>query len=76
MQHTAFVCGGQTGTQLPRDLDRLLFARWTQAAQDVRQVVAVHVLHGEEDVTVSLSDVVDATNVGVGDLARGAHLAA
>ena len=60
---------GQTGAELPRDLHRLVLRQAADAAQQRRQVLAVDVLHREEVLAVDLADVVDAADVGVGDLA-------
>ena len=58
-----------------RDLERLVLGQAADAAQQRGQVLAVHVLHGEEGVALRLADVVDAAHVGMRDLARDAHLA-
>ena len=76
VQDVVLVGGGQTQTKLPRDFDRLVLGRRAQASQHVGQVVAVHVLHRKKNVFVDLCDVVNATNVGVSDLTRGAYFTA
>ncbi len=76
MQHLVLVRCGQPQANLPRDLNRLLAARPPQSSQDARQILPVDVLHGEKDVPVLLGDVVDAADVGVGDLPGVPHLAA
>ena len=43
------------------------------AAQQGSEVLAIDVLHGEEMLAVHLADVVDATNIGMRDLAGVAH---
>ena len=43
--------------------------------QQRRQVLAVHVFHGDERHALDLADVVNAADVGMRDLARHAHLA-
>ncbi len=75
VQDVVLVGRGQTETELPGDLDRLALGRRAQPPQHVGQVLAVDVLHRQEDVPVDLADVVDAADVGMRDLARGAHLA-
>ncbi len=76
VQDAALVGSGQPGTQLPRNLDRLLQRRSPEPAQDGAQVLAVDVLHRQEELAVGLADVVHATDVGVRDLPRHANLVA
>ena len=66
--------GGQAGAELPGDLHRLVAGKAADAPQQHRQVLAVHVLHGDEVLTVHLTDVVDPAHVGMSDLPRVADL--
>ena len=74
MEDAPLVRRGQPGAELPRDLERLVLGQPADAAQQRRQVLAVHVLHREEQLAVDLADVVDAADVRVRHLPRGAHL--
>jgi len=68
------VRGGEAGTDLSRDLDRLLLRRTTDAPDQRGQVLAVHVLHRQETLPAGFPHVVDATDAGVRDLTREPHL--
>ena len=48
VQHAAFVRGGQAGADLARNLDGLVLREAADAPQQRRQILAVHVLHGQE----------------------------
>ena len=48
VQHAALVRGGDPGADLPRDLDRLVLRKAADAAEQRRQILAVHVLHRQE----------------------------
>ncbi len=69
VQDALLVGGRQPRAELARDLHRLVLGQPADAAQQRRQVLAVDVLHGQVVVAVDLADVVDAADVGVGDLA-------
>ena len=73
MDHAAFVRGGEAGAHLPRDLERAIFREPSDAAQQRAEILAVHVLHRQEGVSVDLVDVVHAADVRVRDLARHPH---
>jgi hypothetical protein len=68
------VGGGQAGAQLPRHPHRAILREAAYAAEKRRQVLAVHVLHGQEVLAIDLSRVPHAAHVGVGHLAGQAHL--
>ena len=74
MQHAALVRGGDAGAQLPRQLERLVLRDAADAAEQRREVFAVHVLHREEAAAVRLAEVVQAADVLVRHLARHAQL--
>ena len=64
----------ETGAELARSAPPCPRGRPADAAQQRGQVLAVDVLHREVVLAVDFADVVDAADVGVGDLARDAHL--
>ena len=74
MQYAALVGGRHTGTDLPRDLDRLLLRKATDAAEQRRQILPVDVLHRQERLAVGVADVVGAADVAVRDRTRDANL--
>lgn len=71
VQHATLVRGGDTCAQLPRQLDGLVL--W-DAAEQRREVFAVHLLHREEAAAVRLAQVVQAADVLVRHLSRHAQL--
>ena len=83
MQHTLAVRGRETGAQLPRDLDGLVFRQTADAAQERGEVFAVDKLHREKRPprsctsrcawVVHLTDVEDAADVWMCDAQREAH---
>ena len=74
MEDALLVRGVQAGAELPRDVDRLVHRQVADPLQQRREVLAVHVLHGQEVAAFDLADVVDAADVRVRDLPREAHL--
>jgi hypothetical protein len=70
VQHPLVVGGGEAGAELPGELHRLVLRQPSDPAQERAQVLAVHVLHGQEEMALHLPDVVHAAHRGVGDLAR------
>ena len=68
MQHAAFVRRGQTGADLARELDGFVLRQSPDAAQQRIQILAVEILHREEVETFDESDIVDAADVGMGNL--------
>ena len=73
MDDAALVRGGEPGADLPRDLERAVLREAADAAEQRREILAVHVLHRQERVAVDLADVVDAADVRVRHLARHPH---
>ena len=71
--HAFVVRRLQAGAELPRDLDRFVLGQSSDASEQGREIFAIDVLHRQEVPAVGLSDVVDATDVGVCDLERHAH---
>jgi len=63
----------QARAELPRDLDRFVFGQPSDASEQGCEIFAVDVLHRQEVPAVGLSDVMDATDVGVCDLERQAR---
>ena len=75
MQHALVVRRRQARAELPRDLDGLVFRQPADAAQQRRQILAVHVLHREEvrrAVRRRSTDVEDAADVRMRDAQRQA----
>ena len=75
MQHALLVRGGEPRGDLARDVERLVLREAPDAAQQRREVLAVHELHREEVLPLGLADVPHAADRRVRDLARHAHLA-
>jgi hypothetical protein len=73
VEDTLVVRGGEARADLPRHLQRLVRRQPADAAEERGQILAVHVLHGEERPPVRLADVVHAADVRVRDLARDLH---
>lgn len=74
MDDTFGVSGGEAGTDFAGDLDGLVGRQATDAAEQGGEVFAVEIFHREEGKAFGFTDVVDAANVGVGDLAGDADL--
>ena len=75
MQHPFLVRCRQTGAELLGDLDAFVFGQPPDAPQQSPQIFAVDIFHREEVTAADLADVVDAADVGMGDLAGDADLA-
>jgi len=69
MHNLLVVSGSQTGGELARDLDGLVGRKMADAPQERSKVFSVDVLHRKEVMAFRLTDVVNAANVGVRDLA-------
>jgi hypothetical protein len=76
VQHAFRVCRRESRGQLPGDLDPFVHRQPADAPQERSQVFPIHVFHRQVQLAVRLADVVDATDVGMRDLPREAHLAA
>ena len=67
-------CAAARPAQICRAISmRLVLRQPADAAQQRRQILAVDVLHREEELAVELADVVDAADVRVRDLPRRPH---
>ena len=73
MQQTGVVSGRKPGADLLRGLEGLVCGQAADAAQERGEVFAIDILHDEEVLAIDFANVIDATDVGVGDLARVAH---
>jgi hypothetical protein len=73
MQHAEIVGGGQSSAQLSRHLNRLVRRQPPDTPQQRRQVLTVDVLHRQEWLAVRFREIVDAADVGMGDLTRDAN---
>ena len=65
MKHSFGVCGGETSTKLTRRFHGLVLRQAADAPEQGGQVFSVDVLHGEERLTVNLTNVVYAAYVGM-----------
>ena len=68
VQHALLVRGGEPGAELSRDVEGLVGRQTADAPQERREVLAVHQLHGQEEVALRLPHVVHAADRRVGDL--------
>ena len=75
MDDSLRVGGREPRTDLPRQVERLFLRETADSMQERGQILAVHVLHRDEGVTLELTHVIDAAHIRVGDLARNADLA-
>jgi hypothetical protein len=73
MQDPALVRRGDAGAQLVRELDRFVLRNAPDAAEQRRQILAVHVFHREEAAAAGLAEVVQAADVLVRHWSRGAE---
>src|SRR5215469_12170952 len=69
MEHAFVVGGSESGAEPARDLQRFVVRKPSDTSQERTQILAIHVLHGEKDESVSLADVVNAADVGMRDAA-------
>ena len=74
VKHALGVARGKRVAQLNPDLEDLLGGKATDAAQQDRQVIALHQFHGAERLAVGLTHVEDAADGRMRDLPRQAHL--
>jgi hypothetical protein len=74
VQDAAFVRRRDAGAELPRHVDRLVFRKPADAAEQRAQILAVHILHGQEAAAVGVAEVVEAADVLVRHLSRDAQL--
>ena len=75
MDDAAIVGGGEAGAELARGFDGLIAGQAADAQEQRGEVLAIHVLHGDERHALDFADVVDAADVGVGDQAGDADFA-
>jgi hypothetical protein len=75
VQHAVRVRGGQSRTDLPGDVERLLEWHSADALTDRGQCLPVHVLHRQVLPALDLADIEHAADVGVGDAACEPHFA-
>jgi hypothetical protein len=73
MEHATLVCRGESCAQLTGEIERLVFWQPPDAAEQGREVLAVHILHREKRQPVHLADVVHPADVLVRDLPGEAH---
>ena len=75
VEDTLLVRGGEPRAELPRDVERLVGRQPADAPQERREVLAVHQLHGQEEVALRLPHVVHPADRRVRDLPRHPDLA-
>jgi hypothetical protein len=63
--------GLRSRADLSRDLERLVRGKSADPVQERGEVLAIDILHRQEVPALVLGNVVDAADVGVGDLAGG-----
>jgi hypothetical protein len=68
------MCSGKPGAQLTGDVSGLVFWEPSDATKRRREIFAADVLHREIEETGDFTDVVDATDIRVRDLARDSNL--
>ena len=76
MQHAFFMRGGESGAQLARNFQSLVFGQAADAAQERAQILAIDVFHREKEIAVEFAEIVDAAHVGMRDAARDADFVA
>ena len=74
MDDAALVRGGEPCAQLPGDLDGLVVGEAADSPQRGREILSVDILHRQIEEATGLADVIDAADVGMGDLSGGADL--
>src|SRR5271166_6383244 len=74
VQNTVLVGGAQTGANLTGNLKSFFTGRTAHPPQYRGQVLAIDVLHGEEVLPVEMTDVEDAADIGMRDLASQTDL--
>jgi hypothetical protein len=57
MEHAALMRGREARADLTRDFDRLVLGKAADASQQRREILAVDVLHREEELAINLADV-------------------
>src|SRR5690348_7765617 len=62
--------GGEPGTKLPRDVDRLVLRKAANAVEQGREIFAVHILHAQKRMISGFADVENAADIGVRNLTR------
>ena len=73
MQQSAIMRGREASADLVRGFQSLVRRQTADAAQQRRKVLAIDVLHGEKVLAVHLTDVVNATDIRVRNLAGVSH---
>ncbi len=74
MQDAALVRGRDAGAELARDVDGLVLRQPADAAQQRRQILAVHVLHRQEPAAFVVAEIVETADVLVRHLAGDSEL--
>jgi hypothetical protein len=72
MQHAFIVSGCETGAQFAGNLHGLIRRESSNASQQRVQIFAIDVFHRKVRKAFHLTDVINAANIGMRDLARDA----
>jgi hypothetical protein len=76
MQHSLGVGSGQAGTKLARDFQSLVRRQPPNTPQQRRQILAVHIFHGEERVPIHFAHVINPANIRMRNSPREPNLIA
>ena len=66
---------GEAGTELPGDFYRFVLRKSTNAAQQIREVFPIHVLHADEGHAVGFANIEYPADVRMRDVARDTYFA-
>ena len=76
MENAFRVGSGQSGTQLPADLDPLVKWQPSDSLKESGKILPINVPHRDLHMATGLSEIVYATYVGMSDLSREPHFRA
>src|SRR5579859_4342093 len=64
------MCCCEAGAKFVSNFERFVFGKAPDAREESGEVLAIDIFHRKEKPAVNFADVVDATDIGMGDLAR------
>ena len=76
VQYALSVRRSESGTELSRNVERLVGRKTANAAEQRSKVFAIDILHGEECLTIDVADIVDAAYIGMRDATRDPYFIA
>src|SRR5690349_22965588 len=76
MQYAFLMRSGEPRAQLTRNLYTFINRQSADSAEQGRKVLSIHVLHGQEGDTIGFSQVVNAANIRMRNLACNPHFTA